>query len=212
MAFEDVYLVSEKLILTPEAELDELQGWLSAPLPHGYREYMTTLGVGTYCDLVQILTPARIRKVRDERRQFVREYYRQFWGASESSLSLDEAVAGVFFASTCDGDEMYYLPAQERLFILPRHNDVVFWLEAGFADPLDWRSARRRANIFRPPFRYFEPAGETGGSLSSPLPVRSICVSWLSSCVSDGRIKRCERSLEQNLSSCFRRPYEAESS
>lgn len=158
MAFEDVYLVSEELSLSPETELDELQGWLSAPLPRGYREYMTTLGAGTYCDLVQVLTPAQIREARDERREFVREYYLQFWGESEDSLSREEAVAGVFFASTCDGDEVYYLPAQRRLVILPRHNDVVFWLEAGFADPLDWRSPSRRANVYRPPFRYFEPA------------------------------------------------------
>jgi hypothetical protein len=99
MAFEDVYLVSDKLTLTPAAELEELQGWLGAPLPRGYREYMTTLGVGTYCDLVQVLTPTQVRDARDERREFVREYYQEFWGESEGSLTLEEAVAGVFFAS-----------------------------------------------------------------------------------------------------------------
>ncbi len=160
MAFEDVYLLSEKLILTPKAELDELRGWLAAPLPCGYRDYMTALGVGTYCDLVQVLPPSLVRDARDERREFVREYYRQFWGVSENSLALDEAVTGVFFASTCDGDEVYYLPARERLVILPRHHNVVFWLEDGFADPLDWRSPNRRAQVYRPPFRYFEPSGE----------------------------------------------------
>lgn len=159
MAFEDVYLVSEKLILTPEAELEELQRWLAAPLPRGYREYMTTLGVGTYCDLVDPLTPIKIREARDERREFVREYYRKFWGESESSLAFEEAVTGVFFASSCDGDEFYYLPAQRRLFVLPRHDEVLFWLEGGFMDPLNWSSPSRRAGVHQPPFRYFEPAG-----------------------------------------------------
>ncbi len=32
--------------------------------PRGYREYMTTLGAGTYCDLVRVHTPSQIRKVR----------------------------------------------------------------------------------------------------------------------------------------------------
>jgi hypothetical protein len=159
MAFEDVYLVSEKLILTPGAELDELQKWMAAPLPRGYREYMTTLGVGTYCDLVQVLTPAQVREARDERREFVREYYLQFWGENETSLALEEAVGGVFFASTCDGDEVYYLPDKGRLFVLPRHDDVVYWLEVGFADPLDWTSPSRRPKVYQPPFRYFEPRG-----------------------------------------------------
>jgi hypothetical protein len=159
MAFEDVYLVSEKLVLTPEAELDELQRWLAAPLPPGYREYMTKLGVGTFCNFVQVLTPSQVRGARDERRDFVREYYRKFWGDSESSLPLEEAATGVLFASTMDGDEVYYLPSRGRLFVLPRHDDVVFWLETGFADPLDWKSPSRPAYVVeQEPFLYFEPA------------------------------------------------------
>lgn len=159
MVFEDVYLVSEKLILTPGTELDGLQRWLAALLPPGYREYMTRLGAGTYCDFMQVLTPAQIREARDERREFVREYYRTFWGDSESSLPLEDAATGVLFASTIDGDEVYYLPSQGRLFVLPRHDDVVYWLEAGFTDPLDWTSPGRPAYVDQPPFHYFEPAG-----------------------------------------------------
>lgn len=159
MAFEDVYLVSEKLSLTSQAELDELQTWLGTALPLGYREYMTTLGVGTYCDLVQVLPPAEVQSERDERREFLREYYLQFWARSQRHLTLDEALAGVYFANTCDGDQIYFLPAQGSMVALPRHNDVVYWLDAGLKDPLDWRSPQRPSHINRPPFRYFEPGG-----------------------------------------------------
>lgn len=158
--FDDVYLVSEKLVLISQAELNELQAWLAAPLPRGYREFMTTLGLGTYCDFMQVLAPSRIREAREERQEFVRQYYLDFWGEKEGSPSLDDVVAGVCFASTIDGDEVYYLTDRDRMFVLPRHDDVVFWLEAGFEDPLVWRSSVRRANVYRPPFRYFEPAGE----------------------------------------------------
>ena len=153
MAFDDVYLVSEKLVLPPTAELDALQGWLAAPLPRGYREYMTTLGVGTYCDRVGVLALAEVREVRDERREYVREYYEAFWGESEDYLTLEEAVGGVYFARTADGDEIYYLPDSERLFVLLRHDDVVYWLGTGFEDPLDWRSPTGQMNDVHPPFR-----------------------------------------------------------
>lgn len=137
-----------------------MQQWLAAPLPLGYREYMTTLGEGTYCDFVRVLTPANIRETRDNRRESVREHYGQFWGESENDLGLEEAEAGVFFANTIDGDEIYYLPTQERLFALPRHADVLFWLEAGFMEPLDWTTPSGREYVTQPPFRYFEPAGQ----------------------------------------------------
>lgn len=161
MPFEDVYLVSDKLILTPAAELDELENWLGGPLPRGYREYMTTLGDGTYCDRIWILTPNRVREVVNEQREHVRKYYREFWGGNEEILPFEEAIRGVCFARTWDGDHYLYChELGKRLFVPPRHDDAVYWLEMGFEDPLDWRSlSGRRDYVYEPPFRYFEPGG-----------------------------------------------------
>jgi hypothetical protein len=127
-------------------------------LPHGYREYMTALGVGTYCDLMQVLTPAQIREARDKQPEFL-QYLLPFWHQSEElTLALEEAIAGVYFASTDNGDRIYYLPTQERLVAVTGHFDAVFWLENGFADPLDWRSSSPETFHTPPPFRYFEPS------------------------------------------------------
>ena len=118
MAFDDVYLVSEKLDLPPTAELDALQGWLAAPLPRGYREYMTTLGNGTYCDEVYVLTPAEVREARDERRAYIREYYEAFWGESTDDLTLEEAVGGgVFRPHRRRGRDL--LPTRQRASVRP---------------------------------------------------------------------------------------------
>lgn len=160
---------------------------VGAPLPHGYREYLTTLGDGTYCDFIQVLTPANIRQERDQPREFVREYYREFWGNSEDYLALEDAEASVFFATTVDGDEIYYHPTKERLFALPRHADEVFWLEAGLVEPLDWSSPSGQAYVARPPFRYFEPAGQdrrvielfTAGSFDVRMLAEQLRARWL---------------------------------
>lgn len=160
MAFEDVYLVSDKLEIPPKEELDDFQQWLSAPIPQGYIEYMTTLGSGSFCDLIEVLTPTQIRESRDAKQMFVREFYRQFWGNSEGTLSLEQAANGILFAISLDGDEIYYLPDTCQLVVLPRHDNVVFWLESGFFDPMRWSSGARRNPIVQPNFRYFEPSGE----------------------------------------------------
>jgi hypothetical protein len=160
MAFEDVYLVSDKLVLTTQLELDELEAWLGAPLPCGYATFMTSLGNGSYCDFMNVLAPEQIREVCEERREFVREYYLQFWEGNEDILPFDEAVKGVRFAATDDGDEVFYCPGDApQLIVLPRHDDVVYWLESGFEDPLHWSSVKDHeyVELPLPPFRYFTP-------------------------------------------------------
>jgi hypothetical protein len=60
MLFDDVYLVSKKLVTIPEQEITLLEQQLGVVLPPDYHAYMTRLGRGAYCDTIcggQALTP-----------------------------------------------------------------------------------------------------------------------------------------------------------
>lgn len=156
---ESTYLVSEKLSPASNAELDSLETWLEAPLPRGYRAFMATFGAGNYCGFINLLSPDDIRRSCEQRRAILRQYYAEFWSKSVPELPVDQAVQGVLFACTDDGDEVYYYPQQGRsLFAMPRHDEVIYRLPSGFDDPLDWHSpVREQTYVFQPPFRYFFP-------------------------------------------------------
>ncbi len=160
MPFEDVYLVSEKLHLISDSEIDDLERWLNAPLPHGYRDYMTTLGVGNYSWMVNVWTPTEIRESQEYSQRSVRECYQHFY-EQESQLTFEEAVTGIGIATTFNADSIYYLPSQQRLFVLPSGGRIAYWMECGLINPLDWRMpGGEKVEIGPPSFNYFEPHGE----------------------------------------------------
>ena len=93
----------QRLAVAPR-EIDDLASWLPVPLPSGYRDYLTTLGVGTFCDLVCIHPPKTVRDTMEEHHGFIAEYYRQFWRRGEGTLPFERAIHSVRFATSCDGD------------------------------------------------------------------------------------------------------------
>ena len=50
MLFTDTYLVTNKLETYSDAAVDTAEAQLGTRFPVGYREYVTTLGKGEYCD------------------------------------------------------------------------------------------------------------------------------------------------------------------
>jgi hypothetical protein len=64
MAFEEVKIVDPyvqkgwtpelKLTLASSDEVDALQAKLGVVFPEGYREFVTTLGLGEYCNFIRI--------------------------------------------------------------------------------------------------------------------------------------------------------------
>jgi hypothetical protein len=100
--FSEVYLVSDKRLAVPPREIDDLASWLPVPLPSGYRDYLTALGVGTFCDLVDVHPPKRVRDTMQEHHGFIAEYYRQFWGRGEGTLPGERAMHSVRFATSHD--------------------------------------------------------------------------------------------------------------
>ncbi|MDQ8032853.1 MAG: hypothetical protein REJ50_12620 [Bordetella sp.] len=131
------YLITPKLHLATDAEVQALADWLGQPLPAGYADYVTRLGRGAYDNRVIVRPPPEIPAETAPEQDFVREWFDEFWG-EDPSITRDEAARGIPFGYSVDGDKILYSRERAQLFVLPRHDDHVYWMPRGFADPLDW--------------------------------------------------------------------------
>ncbi len=141
MDFKDVYLVSQNLQTVEQSRLDELEAWLKHPLPLGYREFMSQLGVGEYCHFYRVYLPEEIPKAQAGFRDTIIDgYYERFFEGQQDVLSTKDALSSVVFADTIDGDYIVYAPNTEhQLYVLPRHSQYVYWVENGFFSMHRWR-------------------------------------------------------------------------
>jgi hypothetical protein len=153
MALAETYLVTDKLIRIQEEEIALLEKHFGLPVPMGYREYMASLGTGLYCDLVRIYRPLRILTEYQEAQKRWRANY--LWNAGARVLSREQVFRSVLFGDTVDGDQIIVAPHEPlKLFVLSRHDDTIWEMDAAFTDPMFWRGSS-----FAPqwsPFRYFE--------------------------------------------------------
>ena len=88
MAFEEVKVIDPyvekgwtaelKLTLATPAEVEALEANLNVPMPVGYKEYVTMLGLGNYCYYIRIDMPSKILSDYEEYRGFLEKYW--FWG------------------------------------------------------------------------------------------------------------------------------------
>lgn len=131
------YLITPKLRTATDTEVQALATWLGLPLPTGYADHVTRLGLGTYDNRVIVHLPADIPAETPAEQEFVREWFDEFWG-DDTSITRDEAAQGIPFGYSIDGDKILYSHARQQLFVLPRHDERVYWMPRGFDDPLDW--------------------------------------------------------------------------
>jgi hypothetical protein len=154
VSFDNIYLVTDKLELTTQEELNDLEKRLGMPVPVGYAEFISKLGTGTYCDLLRVYEPARILRECKEAHNRWAEYF--FWEVGQGVLAKDEVLKCLIFADTIDGDEVVAHPAiGDRLFVLPRHDDMIYWVPKSFEAPLEWHGQKGLVRP-EPGFRYFE--------------------------------------------------------
>jgi len=154
MLFDDVYLVSKKLVTIPEQEITLLEQQLGVVLPCGYHAYMTRLGRGAYCDTIWGFPPDQIGAEYAD----APDRYTSF--GTNWLLSSAELRTAIPLAKTEEGDELFYCPAHpDRLFVLPRHDDNFYLIPEGFAALLHWVSIDGQEQQ-HPTFTYFEPFRE----------------------------------------------------
>jgi|SRR5215211_832480 len=160
--WKDVLLIDDNLDLVAEEVLDNVEHTMGCRLPTDYRAVMTTFGVGTYCDFVCFTHPDEIPARTKQSREIWAKNSDFFWPQSNFVLSIDLAMQSLVLATTADGDEIIFCPpAQGRLFVLPRHEEIICTMPLGLGDPLVWEAASGSAPETHH-FRYFEPSRGRG--------------------------------------------------
>jgi hypothetical protein len=153
--FDDVYLVDDTLDRIDANVVTAFERESGLSLPEGYQEFVATLGVGTYCDLINVFPPARIVERTEEARRRWKEHY--YWDRGGEILPMEQVLRSSVIGNSVEGDEMIIPPeSPNREFILPRHDDTIYWMPYSLADPIAWQSSKSRV-LDLPPFRYFEP-------------------------------------------------------
>jgi hypothetical protein len=160
MDFSDVYLVSRKLQIVEQSRLDELEAWLKHPLPLGYREYMSLLGVGKLCNYLYVDSPEVIRENQDAHREYIDSYYEDFFEDQLDILSFEDALESIHVASSTVGDIIVYTPELDgKLYVLERYSSDIYLLESGFFTPFLWTHPEKSSMDFSQiaNFLYFTP-------------------------------------------------------
>ena len=154
MDISDVYLVTDRLSLVSASACEDAERQLGAPLPAGYADYMSRLGVGVYSGFVRVYPPERIVAEHRDVRERWREYF--FWDAGEAVLPKARVLESVIIADTLHGDELIAHPsAPDRLLVLPRESDMIFHAGDDVPEAVRWlcESGELTAPIAE---RYFE--------------------------------------------------------
>ena len=162
--WRDFYLVKDELRLWTDADVDAAEASIEGRLPDGYRELMTTLGDGTFCDDLRVFAPTELASQQAFLRALVEKAW--FFNDPDEELTPAYALASTAFAESLQGDQVIFHPETGRIHVLPRDEDrtylvgrdlvgvVAWWLDSGV--------------MLRPrPFRFFEsllgPTGAVNG-------------------------------------------------
>ena len=145
-----MYLVDERLNSVPESEIEKAEKRLGISLPQGYKNFVTTYGVGTFCGFLVIPSPTEISKFSMNFR----------WNSGTDVLNEEMAKGAYQIASTIDADVIIFCPKSEKgIYVLPRHSDSIFWIDENFRDPSVWFS-KNGIERNSEPLKYFEPLVE----------------------------------------------------
>ncbi len=154
--FDEVYCVSDKKVTVLPDQIIDLVKSLEIPLPPGYLEYMTTLGKGSYCDKIIVYEPELISKEYQEARKTWDDNY--FWEAGKEVLTKEQVLNSILFAISEDGDDIIFQPdIPDKLFVLPRQDNTIYWIEGGFYNPLNWYGIGHIPQYTPQPLKYFIP-------------------------------------------------------
>jgi len=140
MAYDEVYLVSDKLDVATDEEILAVAATLGVQQwPSGYREFVTALGAGDYTNYVRVLLPSQIltecAPCRDNWATYGAATYEEYLRV----LPLDRLVESVILASTVDGDEVVFHPDDPAaLYFLDINADTITTIGRTFDEALDW--------------------------------------------------------------------------
>jgi len=123
-------------LATPE-EVDSAETELGCNLPAGYRDYVTTFGLGEYCSYIRIDMPSALLSEYKNYQRFLDEYW--FWDLGKGILTKQRAIESIKFGGTDIGDTLIFHPTNPgEIFVLPRQDDMLYKIGTDLYEVIDW--------------------------------------------------------------------------
>ncbi|HEX8396414.1 MAG TPA: SMI1/KNR4 family protein [Pyrinomonadaceae bacterium] len=152
MAFENVKIIDPyvekgwtpelKLTLATPEEVDALEAKLNVTFPEGYKEFVTTLGKGEYCNHtthIRVDMPSAILSEYKEHQEFLDEFW--FWEDGEDLLPKEKAIECIRICDTDAGDVVIFHPSNpNELFALPNGDDISYKIGSNLYEAFEWLS------------------------------------------------------------------------
>jgi hypothetical protein len=128
LSFESVYRVSIRNSYPGDVDVNSLSRALGMELPIGYREYVTSLGLGTMCTFLVVKMPSQIRN--PERQD--EEFYREVFAQAGQFVSKPDNVAGLDSTDLERATVFAYASAEAPIWFATRtHGTRLFELVEG---------------------------------------------------------------------------------
>ncbi len=178
--FEQVYRIGDMQEVATNEAVNEAEAALHTRFPHGYREYVTTLGDGDYNTRVHVLPPSEVlAEYRPQQETWADNpgLYDEYFTVIPHNrflhmilfLITDDGVNVVFHPDA--PDDLYLLEEQAAYKIGGSLGDALDWIfGTGIATPKVQRSILTTAGTFvAHDFRFFEPStGRATTGLAGP--------------------------------------------
>ena len=116
-----------ELTLAANHTVDSLEKAFGIRFPDGYREYVTTLGKGTFYfnkAAIRIRMPNEILTQNDEHQAFLTEYW--FWDLNEDLFPKKKGIESILVCDNVVGDIIVIHPSKSNeLVALPHEDDYL---------------------------------------------------------------------------------------
>lgn len=131
--FSEIYIVSDKQEIHPEASYNLAEQELGVELPTIYKKYVTTFGRGLYCDFIRLFAPSDLIKRKD--------MYSRPWDGRSKVISSEEANTAIILADSIEGDHIVFFPSRpDDVFVFLRGSIYLdlCHIPAGFSNLSIW--------------------------------------------------------------------------
>jgi hypothetical protein len=106
--------------------------------PAGYREYVTQLGTGMFCDYIYVHPPQRIVEEVSVY-QDVFKSYSDLWSTGDAVIKKEELEDLIVFAQTVDMGKVAFHPMHAgQIFLVPYKYDFVQCVGSNLFNALKW--------------------------------------------------------------------------
>jgi hypothetical protein len=137
VAFDDIYVVSDRLETASARELALAEGEIGGRLPTGYSEYVQRFGRGLLNDLLRVMLPGDVVSALAGWRVTKSEYW--YWDDLHPDVSRGRVLDSVPLADTANGDALcFHRDDPDMVIVLPRDEQRIYVAEPGLVGAVDW--------------------------------------------------------------------------